>query len=1277
MVPTFVLVGGIGAPGPAAGSVPIRPFGGPVPTVTLAPSQGYSGSFVNVTGGGYNVTSELNLTFGASFEIPCVPPTSNSTNATGNFSCEFQVPTVPAGTYFVNATDGTNNSSAPFTVLAPTLDLDPINGTVESLVAATGEGYGNGSAVSLTFGPYAVASCASGGLTANGTGGLNCTFHVPALTHGRYRANATSSVGNGSANFTVDLPILSPLHGSGHVGTAFDLSGSGFDPNYLVSLSFGLTSIPTASCTTGGLTTGGAGTFSCTFDVPASAAGTYEIQASDANNTGFANFTVNSALSFSVSSGSVGTQVTATATGLAATQSVSLTWNATTVLCSGTTSATGGFSCQFSVPHARNGADTVTATAGASSATHVFTVLNNFEFTPTQGPVGTSVTLIGTGYDASHAFNVTWDSTDQVCVGTTDTNGNLGCTFAVPDATHGDHNVTVNEGSFSTGEAFSVQSSLSVDPASGISGTVTTLSGFGLAATSLYDYCLSPSESACTGSPASFTSNATGSIPAGTTLPIPIAPAGTYYVIVSTGATVAAFAHFTITTAVLDLSPLSGAVGSVVTLRGSAYVASATYDYCFAASSGPCAAGAPSFVANASGDIPSGITVTVPPDPSGDYFVNVAQTGVLVATAGFEVNASLTLGPAAGTVGTDVTADGAGLPATTAYVLVWASSGTVCSGATNVSGSFSCGFVLPASVGGVGLATVTAGADRATAVFDVLTSLLLTPNYGAVESSFGVQGYGFNASVVFSVVWADSATVCNGETTLDGALTCTATVPEGPAGGYGVNASDGPLYAVATFTVVPSVSLSEASGFVGEPITATGEGFDAASGYTLTWDGSSNLCGGTTGSDGSFGCSFPVPSAVGGVHTIRAIEGAYAPSAEFQIGASLTISPTSGAAGTMVVASGTGFGASGPFTLYFGAEGEICSGQTQADGAFGCTFTVPLSPAGAISILGAEGSSQASAQFLVGPAFSSPVARGAVGTAIPVTASGLTADAAVTVEWNTVTVVCSGTANASGGFACTFSAPASPAGSQTISVVQSSVIASLSFTIVPAVGASVSTATAGAAVTLTGTGFDANAAYTASWNGSTVLCQGTTNATGGFECVTAIPAGAAVGPHGISVTEGSQTVTVPFTVAASPISPPTPAPFPWWLVFVIAIVVALVLLLFLVEERRRHQGHRRARPAPAWQDTPASPGSRPAASAAVSPRAPAAPYIPPAIPSASVPGTAAAASPETPDSGAEAPEDIDALISRLERMSQQLYKKKPSELGDVTAQLPIDEDQSH
>jgi hypothetical protein len=87
----------------------------------------------------------------------------------------------------------------------------------------------------------------------------------------------------------------------------------------------------------------------------------------------------------------------------------------------------------------------------------------------------------------------------------------------------------------------------------------------------------------------------------------------------------------------LNVSPTSGPAGTVVTLSGSGYAASTVFDYCFQQYVQACASGA-TFTSTSGGDIPSGTTIDAP--ATNGNFVDVSQTGTLVADAPFTVTES-------------------------------------------------------------------------------------------------------------------------------------------------------------------------------------------------------------------------------------------------------------------------------------------------------------------------------------------------------------------------------------------------------------------------------------------------------------------------------------------------------------------------------------------------------------------------------------------------------------------------------------------------------------
>jgi hypothetical protein len=191
---------------------------------------------------------------------------------------------------------------------------------------------------------------------------------------------------------------------------------------------------------------------------------------------------------------------------------------------------------------------TYTATAPAISG-----------FSPTGGPVGSSVTINGSGLTGATAvkfngtaatFSIVSDSQITATVPAGATTGPISVTTAAGTAT--------SSGSFSV--AVSAPTISSFSPASGSAGTSVTINGSGLTGATAVKF---------NGTAATFSVNSstriTASVPAGAT-------SGTISV-TTAGGTATSSSSFTVTNAPLitGFSPTSGPVGTVVTITGSGF----------------------------------------------------------------------------------------------------------------------------------------------------------------------------------------------------------------------------------------------------------------------------------------------------------------------------------------------------------------------------------------------------------------------------------------------------------------------------------------------------------------------------------------------------------------------------------------------------------------------------------------------------------------------------------------------------------------------------------
>jgi len=1305
-----------------------------VPSATISPDSGAAGATTLLTGAGFTEGDVVSPAFGSN-SVGCGEGVV-TVAPDGSFDCTVTVPDTPSGSYTVSAStpdDGLVNATPLFAVTT-WLELDPTSGVVGSATAASGTGFAATSPIGFTLdGATATSTCST-----DSTGSFSsCSVDIPAVPNGPQTMVASDGTNTATATFSVGASVaVAPS--SGVVGSTPSATGAGFIAS--AAISFTLDGV---SASSPGCAADASGSFDCTVTIPAVPNGDESLVASDGTNAPATPFDVLASISAAPASGIVGSTPSVSGAGFAASTEITFTLDGTAAGASCTSGSDGSFDCAVTVPEVPAGAQSLEASDGTDSATTFFTVDPAISVAPSSGPVGTGLTITGTGFEATAALTVSWDVTQTICSLSSDATGYFQCTATVPDSPVGANSVGAHQGSYTPSTTFTVTSTFSVDPTDGPVDTVITLSGTGLEPSQTYDYCLQSTASECASPYGSFSTPTSGTIPADTTLTVAESYAtGDYFVDLSISGTFQLSAPFTVTAVSLLLTPASGPVGTSIGLSGTGYIAGDTYDACYQVGAESCLPNATSFEATGGGDIPAGTTLTAPESVTGAHAVGVYQSGTLLVEEPFTVVASLGLSSTFGHVGLSVVATGAGfdasapyvltwdgaaqtcdnltdgfgnaqctfvvplspagahsvaltesanapsvvftvtpslsatppqavvgtsvewagtgLPASTAFTLAWNGSANLCVGATDSDGAFDCSAPVPSTPGGAYVVSVSAGASFASDSFTVLPSIALSPNSGTVGTSVVATGSGFDASASFTVAWNGTTTLCSGGATLgDGSFSCTFSIPLGPGGGQSIRATEGANQATATFTIEPGLSISDTVGFVGTPETVEGNGFGASASFTLTWDAAPVLCSAVTSALGEFGCTFDVPASVAGQHRITASQGSNSAFLTYTVSSGLTLNLQQGAPGTPLNATGTGFGASAPYTVTWNGGTALCSGVSGPTGSFSCTFDLPAEPGGSGLIVAVEGANEASATFLVTPAIALSLSGGIVGATANASGGGFAAASSVSVQWNASTVLCTATTSSAGSFSCSFSVPSAPAGSHSVTAVQGSSTASASFVIGPSISVAPGSAPIGATIWVNGTGFDAGASFTVLWNGGATVCSGTTDTSGAFSCSFAVPSGT-TGSVTITTSQGAFHPSAGFTVSGGP---PGPGPsasstFPWWIVVVVAIVAALLLAALLVYEHRRHHRPRtrsslpssppsRSAPIHAWQETPSAPSATAAPSAA-------------AVPSTASPAASPAVTPVEP--GPEN-DDIDALIQRLERMSQQMFKKSPKELS--------------
>ena len=344
------------------------------------------------------------------------------------------------GTYRAPAT-----ASAPTQVAAggPSLTIYPTSGPPGTSVTVNISGAPSGAQFEVYFNNTAVPGFSISNdpfFYISSSGKVSETYDPPSegLTAGAYEYSAvelyTSDAVWLSAPFEVTSSTssltASPSGGCG--GTSVSVSGSGFYDDEMYYLYIGpIASAPGYELITDGTTTATGGV-STGLTMPALSSGSYTLFAEDdRSNYAATSFSCTAApgLTLSPTQGPVGTDLAVSGTGFAPSSPITLSIGSQFVESSCSTDASGNFPgesgtpCTVVVPPAATGAETVTATDPSDDlASATFTVVPQIilsaPYVPV-GPVGTAITVTGTGWAPGDDVQFTFD-TSTGC-------GGLGC----------------------------------------------------------------------------------------------------------------------------------------------------------------------------------------------------------------------------------------------------------------------------------------------------------------------------------------------------------------------------------------------------------------------------------------------------------------------------------------------------------------------------------------------------------------------------------------------------------------------------------------------------------------------------------------------------------------------------------------------------------------------------------------------------------------------------------------------------------------------------------
>lgn len=449
-----------------------------------------------------------------------------------------------------------------------------------------------------------------------------------------------------------------------------------------------------------------------------------------------------------------------------------------------------------------------------------------------------------------------------------------------------------------------------------------------------------------------------------------------------------------------------------------------------------------------------------------DSIVNVTPT---VTPTLQTTPASLGIAPerSSGAVGSNLRVTGSGFAANE-VVSVWfdSAAGTPLATATaNGAGNWAVTFAVPQLPGGVH-AIVARGPVTTS---DVTTPFTIDPMLDRFPYSgtpgwpvtLSISGFGANETVRVTLDTSTGALLTTLSTDAKGMASGGFAMPEASYGqhDYVVQGQNSGIRAFGAVSIERTFGVSPSGGAPGTALSVSAKGWPAGQTMTIAWNRSTGVsgttvCTGRVPANGTYTCSFAIPSVVAGAYPLVAAASGGLTST-FSVGVTgatqVSISPNSGTVGSEGTLIAGGFGALEP--VDFTWDSSLTKWQTvrtDANGALRIKTTLPYLSYGqhTLKLQGQTSGKQATTTVTVAQSVSLGPAAGASGSTATLYARGFKAGQAISATWNGASTVCSGTVGANGSYTCSFTVPGGSANTAyPVTVSNAGISGSASFTV--------------------------------------------------------------------------------------------------------------------------------------------------------------------------------------------------------------------------------------
>ena len=325
--------------------------------------------------------------------------------------------------------------------------------------------YGYGFAADKLVDIYYDGDLVTTGRTDN-AGDFTLNLTIPEDCQGYYRVLTDVWYAEIDTYFHV-RPGLTISPETGPAGTNVTVQGKGFVANEAdIELMYYL-SDDDYQTMEGHIVANALGSWQTTFQVPPSTGGRHKIDARGAESQSYdvvdATFRVTAQMGLDKSSGIAGDTVTMTGSRFGVSEKgIKILFDGRELVTDIKANSQGDWQASFQVPEMPAGNYDVTAegpqTTKEDAGQLGFRIGPYMALSPSEGHVGTDVTVTGNGFAVNQAVSVMYDG-NQVTTAETDDGGNLQASFTVPEGHHGEHSVTAGDAAGNEGTAIFVMES--------------------------------------------------------------------------------------------------------------------------------------------------------------------------------------------------------------------------------------------------------------------------------------------------------------------------------------------------------------------------------------------------------------------------------------------------------------------------------------------------------------------------------------------------------------------------------------------------------------------------------------------------------------------------------------------------------------------------------------------------------------------------------------------------------------------------------------------------